>query len=36
MDKTGDKLDNLPQACPYTLEQLLDISYLPETLSNES
>jgi hypothetical protein len=28
--KTEGKLDNLPQYCTYTLEQLLDINYLPE------
>ncbi len=27
-EKTEDKLDNLPQNCIYTLEQLLDIDYL--------
>lgn len=32
IDKTEGKLDNLPQDCAYTLEQLLDINYLPETL----
>ncbi|GAB4204135.1 MAG: hypothetical protein Fur006_59060 [Coleofasciculaceae cyanobacterium] len=31
IDKTEGKLDNLPQYCAYTLEQLLDINYLPET-----
>jgi hypothetical protein len=29
IEKTEGKLDNLPQYCPYTLEQLLDINYLP-------
>jgi hypothetical protein len=28
IDKTEEKLDNLPQSCTYTLEQLLDINYL--------
>ncbi|MDM9586203.1 MULTISPECIES: DUF29 domain-containing protein [unclassified Nostoc] len=32
IDKTEGKLDNLPQHCIYTLEQLLDINYLPENL----
>ncbi|MFK0733358.1 MAG: DUF29 domain-containing protein [Gloeotrichia echinulata GP01] len=32
IDKTEGKLDNLPQYCTYTLEQLLDINYLPEKL----
>ncbi|WP_216701572.1 DUF29 domain-containing protein [Gloeothece verrucosa] len=30
MDKTEGKLKNLPQNCPYSLERLLDINYLPE------
>ncbi|MEH1824597.1 MAG: DUF29 domain-containing protein [Nostoc sp.] len=30
IEKTEGKLDNLPQYCTYTLEQLLDINYLPE------
>ncbi|MBN3899156.1 MAG: DUF29 domain-containing protein [Nostoc sp. NOS(2021)] len=30
VEKTQGKLDNLPQYCTYTLEQLLDINYLPE------
>ncbi|MEH2193722.1 MAG: DUF29 domain-containing protein [Nostoc sp.] len=30
IDKTEGKLDKLPQFCTYTLEQLLDINYLPE------
>jgi Domain of unknown function DUF29 len=30
IDKTEAKLDNLPQSCTYTLEQLLDINYLPK------
>ncbi len=32
IDQTEGKLDNLPQSCTYTLEQLLDINYLPENL----
>ncbi|MEH2464517.1 DUF29 family protein [Nostoc sp.] len=32
IDKTEVKLDSLPQYCTYTLEQLLDINYLPENL----
>ncbi|MEH2025271.1 DUF29 domain-containing protein [Nostoc sp.] len=32
IEKTQGKLDNLPQYCTYTLEQLLDINYLPEKL----
>ncbi|MCG6137436.1 MAG: DUF29 domain-containing protein [Nostoc sp. LLA-1] len=32
IDKTEGKIDNLPQSCTYTLEQLLDINYLPENL----
>ncbi|MBE8985932.1 DUF29 domain-containing protein [Nostoc sp. LEGE 12450] len=32
IDKTEGKLDNLPQYSTYTLEQLLDINYLPENL----
>ena len=32
IQKTEDKLDNLPQYCIYTLEQLLDINYLPENV----
>ncbi|HYX17605.1 MAG TPA: DUF29 domain-containing protein [Nostoc sp.] len=32
IDKTEGKLDNLPQSCIYTLEQLLDINYLPENV----
>jgi Domain of unknown function DUF29 len=32
IEKTEGKLDNLPQSCTYTLEQLLDINYLPENL----
>jgi hypothetical protein len=32
IDKTEGKLDNLPQYCTYTLEQLLDINYLPENV----
>ncbi|MCC5615037.1 DUF29 domain-containing protein [Nostoc sp. CHAB 5836] len=32
IDKTEGKLDNLPQFCPYTLEQLLNINYLPENV----
>ena len=30
IEKTQGKLNNLPQSCIYTLEQLLDINYLPE------
>ncbi|WP_017653601.1 DUF29 domain-containing protein [Fortiea contorta] len=33
IEKTEGKLDSLPQDCAYTLEQLLDISYLPEKLT---
>ncbi|NET01032.1 MAG: DUF29 domain-containing protein [Sphaerospermopsis sp. SIO1G1] len=29
MDKTEGEIDNLPPNCHYTLEQLLDLSYLP-------
>lgn len=29
VDKTEGKLFNLPQSCSYTLEQLLDVNYLP-------
>ncbi len=29
IDKTEGKLNNLPQSCTYTLQQLLDIDYLP-------
>ncbi|MCC5628392.1 DUF29 domain-containing protein [Nostoc sphaeroides] len=32
IEKTEGKLDNLPQYSTYTLEQLLDINYLPEKL----
>ena len=32
IEKTEGKLDNLPQYCTYTLEQLLDINYLPENV----
>ncbi|BDI15673.1 hypothetical protein ANSO36C_14750 [Nostoc cf. commune SO-36] len=32
IDKTEGKLDNLPQSCIYTLDQLLDINYLPENV----
>ncbi|MEH2283096.1 MAG: DUF29 domain-containing protein [Nostoc sp.] len=32
IEKTEGKLDNLPQYCTYTLEQLLDINYPPEKL----
>jgi Domain of unknown function DUF29 len=32
IEKTEAKLDNLPQHCIYTLEQLLDINYLPENV----
>jgi Domain of unknown function DUF29 len=32
IDQTEGKLDNLPQSCIYTLEQLLDINYLPENV----
>jgi hypothetical protein len=32
IDKTEGKLDKLPQDCIYTLEQLLDINYLPANL----
>ncbi|WP_375502243.1 DUF29 domain-containing protein [uncultured Nostoc sp.] len=32
IDKTEGKLDNLSQYCTYTLEQLLDINYLPENI----
>ncbi|MGF1938216.1 MAG: DUF29 domain-containing protein [Nostoc sp. ChiQUE02] len=32
IEKTERKLDNLPQHCTYTLEQLLDINYLPENV----
>ncbi len=32
IEKTEGKLDNLPQYCTYTLEQLLDINYLPENI----
>jgi Domain of unknown function DUF29 len=32
IEKTEEKLDNLPQYCTYTLEQLLDINYLPENV----
>jgi hypothetical protein len=32
IDKTEGKLENLLQDCTYTLEQLLDVNYLPETL----
>jgi hypothetical protein len=32
IDKTEGKLDDLPQYCTYTLEQLLDINFLPETV----
>ncbi|MEH2353370.1 DUF29 domain-containing protein [Nostoc sp.] len=32
IEKTEGKLDNLPQYCIYTLEQLLDINYLPENV----
>ncbi|BBD69644.1 hypothetical protein NIES4072_30210 [Nostoc commune NIES-4072] len=32
IDKTEGKLDNLPQSCTYTLDQLLDINYLPENV----
>ncbi|MHC0063851.1 DUF29 domain-containing protein [Nostoc sp. UIC 10890] len=30
VEKTEGKLNNLPQYCTYTLEQLVDINYLPE------
>lgn len=30
IEKTEGKLDDLPQSCTYTLEQLLDINYLSE------
>ncbi len=33
IDKTEGKLDNLPQHCTYTLEQLLDITCFPENLA---
>jgi hypothetical protein len=29
IDKTEGKLNNLPPACTYSLEQLLDVNYLP-------
>ncbi|MEA5621746.1 DUF29 domain-containing protein [Nostoc sp. UHCC 0251] len=32
IEKSDGKLDNFPQSCIYTLEQLLDINYLPESL----
>ncbi|MEH1923182.1 DUF29 domain-containing protein [Nostoc sp.] len=32
IEKTEGKLDNLPQYCTCTLEQLLDINYLPENV----
>lgn len=32
IEKTEGKLDNLPQYYIYTLEQLLDINYLPENV----
>lgn len=32
IDKTEGRLDNLPQSCIYTLEQLLDINYLSENV----
>ncbi len=32
IEKTEGKLDNLPEYCTYSLEQLLDINYLPENL----
>ncbi|MEH2337877.1 DUF29 domain-containing protein [Nostoc sp.] len=32
IEKTEGKLDSLPQYCTYSLEQLLDINYLPENL----
>ncbi|MEH2044586.1 DUF29 domain-containing protein [Nostoc sp.] len=32
IEKTEGKLDNLPKYCTYTLEQLLDINYLPENV----
>ncbi|MFW9257289.1 DUF29 domain-containing protein [Nostoc sp. CALU 546] len=32
IEKTEGKLDNLPQYCIYTLEQILDINYLPENV----
>ncbi|MDZ8082435.1 MAG: DUF29 domain-containing protein [Nostoc sp. DcaGUA01] len=36
IEKTEGKLDNLPQSCTYTLEQLLDINYLPEIIYRTS
>ena len=30
MDKAEGRIDDLPQTCPYTLEQLLDVNYLLE------
>lgn len=32
IEKTEGKLVNLPEYCTYSLEQLLDINYLPENL----
>jgi len=32
IDKTEGKLENFAQSCTYTLEQLLDINYLPENV----
>ncbi|MEH2174510.1 DUF29 domain-containing protein [Nostoc sp.] len=32
IEKTEGKLNNFPQYCIYTLEQLLDINYLPENV----
>ncbi|MDZ8226140.1 DUF29 domain-containing protein [Nostoc sp. ChiVER01] len=32
IDKTEGKLDNLPQSCTYTLEQILNINFLPENV----
>ncbi|MBC6433910.1 DUF29 domain-containing protein [Nostoc sp. HG1] len=32
IDKTEGKLDNLPQSCTYTLEQILNINFLPENI----
>lgn len=32
IEKTEGKLDNLPQSCTYTLEQILNINFLPENL----
>ncbi len=29
LDKTGDRVQDLPDRCPYTLEELLDSDWLP-------